>query len=119
MTRFTLRERSSFANVDRACSGMRPGTRRRLAYINSDQTKTSGADFETSCAAPMSRFVDSWNGNLSLLLLAMYVRDLTTTDGSSSENLAGINRMAPWHRLHRPISGVDSCQPECPDPQYS
>jgi outer membrane receptor protein involved in Fe transport len=61
-----------------------------LAYINSDQTKTSGADFETSYAAPMSRFADSWNGNLSLRLLATYVRDLTTTDGTSSENLAGI-----------------------------
>jgi hypothetical protein len=68
-----------------------------LAYINSDRTKTNGADLETSHAAPMSRFVDRWNGNISLRLLATYVKDLT------------------WHRLPS-ISGVDSCQPECPDP---
>jgi iron complex outermembrane recepter protein len=61
-----------------------------LAYVNADETKTSGADFELAYATPMSRFSPSLSGNLSLRVLATYVRELTTNDGVSSDDVAGI-----------------------------
>lgn len=60
-----------------------------LSQVNLAQLKTRGIDFEASYTTPLDRFVDSWQGALTLHGLATYTDRFILDDGVTSVNYAG------------------------------
>lgn len=60
-----------------------------LSQVNLAQLQTRGLDFEVSYNTPLNRFVDSWNGDLSLRFLATYTDRFVLDDGVTSVDYVG------------------------------
>lgn len=61
----------------------------RDSFINLAELRTKGFDIEASYTTPLSAIVESWQGDLSLRILATYVKDLITDDGLAAVDRAG------------------------------
>ena len=60
-----------------------------LTNINLDTLKSRGFDGELRYATPLSRFVGSWDGDLTFRALATYIKSYVIDDGVNSVDVAG------------------------------
>jgi outer membrane receptor protein involved in Fe transport len=72
----------------------RSPTTNKITFIlntayNASQIKTSGVDIEAAYSLPLSNFVSSWDGQLSLRAIVTYIDELKTTNVGRTTDVAG------------------------------